>query len=269
MGEKSNIQWTQNTWNPWHGCTKVSEGCKFCYMYRDKERYGQDPTTVMRSKSNFNAPLKWKEPTLIFTCSWSDWFIENADEWRAEAWEIIKATPQHTYQILTKRPERIWQCLPPDWGNGYKNVWLGVSVENQNNCERILELISVPAVVRFVSAEPLLGLIDFCLEGISFQQGKTIRELIHWVIVGGESGNDTGKYRYRPCELHWIESIVRQCQTNGVPVFVKQFGTYLAKQLNLKDHHGGDILEFPQHLQVREFPHIAHAGRELNEPANT
>ena len=107
MAIQSKIQWTNATWNPWHGCKKVSPGCKFCYMYRDKERYNQDPTTVLKSKTKFNAPLQWNEPKLIFTCSWSDWFIEEADQWRAEAWKIIKNTPHHTYQILTKRPERI------------------------------------------------------------------------------------------------------------------------------------------------------------------
>jgi protein gp37 len=85
MGEKSAIEWTQNTWNPWQGCHKVSPGCKFCYMYRDKERYGQDPKIVVRSKPpTFNAPLKWKEPALVFTCSWSDWFVEEADDWRTK-----------------------------------------------------------------------------------------------------------------------------------------------------------------------------------------
>lgn len=102
MAQESKIQWTDGTWNPWHGCIKVSEGCKFCYMYRDKDRYGLDPTDVQRSKSNFRDPLKWKEPKKVFTCSWSDFFIEQADEWRAEAWEIIKNTPHLTYQILSQ-----------------------------------------------------------------------------------------------------------------------------------------------------------------------
>lgn len=246
MGENSNIQWTENTWNPWHGCTKVSEGCKYCYMYRDKERYGQDPTTVMRSKSNFNAPLKWKEPTLIFTCSWSDWFIEDADEWRKEAWEIIKKTPQHTYQILTKRPERILQCLPDDWGDGYPNVWLGVSVENQERVGRISVLQCIPARVKFISFEPLIGFINEGYVG-----------MVDWVIIGGESGNDTGKYRYRPCKIDWIEEIINGYKDEEnwpTKIFVKQLGTHLSKELGLKDHHGGDIGEWPEHLRIREFP---------------
>src|SRR3990167_6883297 len=98
---QSKIEWTNDTWNPWHGCTKVSEGCDHCYMFRDKVRYGQDPELVVRSKTTFTAPLKWKEPSLVFTCSWSDWFHKAADAWRDEAWAIIKATPHLTYQILT------------------------------------------------------------------------------------------------------------------------------------------------------------------------
>jgi protein gp37 len=130
-------------------------------MYRDKKRYGQDPTLVVRSHpATFNNPRRVKEPTLIFTCSWSDFFIEEADQWRPEAWEIIRATPQHTYQILTKRPERMDVNLPPGWP--FPNVWLGVSVENQKMADRRIPiLLQTPAVVRFISAEPLLGPIDF------------------------------------------------------------------------------------------------------------
>src|ERR1700761_9152752 len=117
MGETTGIQWTNKSWNPWQGCRKVSAGCKFCYMFREKEKYGQNGSRIVRSKTTFTAPLKWKDPSLVFTCSWSDFFIEEADEWRQEAWDIIKATPHLTYQILTKRPERIGMCLPADWGN--------------------------------------------------------------------------------------------------------------------------------------------------------
>lgn len=103
--------------DPWHGCTKVSQGCKYCYMYRDKERYGLDPTAIVRSQpKTFNEPLTETRHRLVFTCSWSDFFIEGADAWRADAWDIIRLTPHLTYQILTKRPERVALCLPQDWG---------------------------------------------------------------------------------------------------------------------------------------------------------
>lgn len=243
MAEKSEIQWTNATWNPWHGCRKVSDGCKFCYMYRDKERYGQDPGVVLRSKSTFNQPLKMKEPKLIFTCSWSDWFIEEADQWRDEAWKIIKDTPQHTYQILTKRPERIAEYLPADWGDGYENVWMGVSVENRLNVVRIALLQRQKAKTKFVSFEPLINHV-----------GTVDLEDIDWAIIGGESGNNVGYYRFRECETLWIRSLVEQCQAQNVAVFVKQLGTHLAKRYELKDTHGGDISEFPEDLRIREFP---------------
>lgn len=272
MGEKTKIQWTEMSWNPWHGCHKVSAGCARCYMFRDKERYGQDPNTVVRSKSTFNAPLKWTEPALVFTCSWSDWFIEEADEWRDEAWSIIKRTPHLTYQILTKRPENIADRLPADWGDGYENVWLGVSVENQKAAEkRIPMLLRTPAKIRFLSVEPLLEHV--ILDRLDFSENQRFgwRNVlmrtwgkgsdddgflgpIHWIIVGGESGNENGKYKYRPCSLNWIEDLVAACQLYRCPVFVKQLGTYLSKGMGLKDSHGGDMSEWPEHLRVREMP---------------
>lgn len=263
MAIKSKIQWTEATWNPWHGCKKVSPGCKFCYMYRDKERYNQDPTTVLRSKTKFKDPLKWESPMTIFTCSWSDWFIEEADEWRNEAWDIIKRTPQHTYQILTKRPERIVDHLPEDWGGGYENVWLGVSVESQAQLHRMCTLYDIPAKVKFLSLEPLIGPIDLFQHMTSSptfddpgNAGEPILWGMDWVIIGGESGNANGKYKYRPCAISWIEKIIEQCQEENtqVPVFVKQLGTYLSSHLSLKDRHGGNMEEWPKKLRIREMP---------------
>lgn len=208
MSISSKIEWTEATWNPWHGCLKVSAGCKNCYMFRDKKRYGQNPTLVTRSKTRFNDPLSWRDAKIIFTCSWSDWFIEEADDWRDEAWDIIRATPQHTYQILTKRPERVLEHLPVDWGKGWKNVWLGVSVENQTFEKRVGVLQNVPAQVRFISAEPLIGPINFSsLKGI------------HWVITGGESGPNS-----RPMDLEWVRSIRNQCKRSKTAFFHKQNG---------------------------------------------
>ena len=213
MGKDTKIQWTDATWNCWHGCKKVSPGCKYCYMFRDKERFKQDPTEVIRSAGNFNAPLKWKEPKLIFTCSWSDFFIEEADEWREEAWEIIRNTPHHTYQILTKRPERIAQCLPDDWGVGYKNVWLGVSIENQLEMpQRLMELAAIKAKVRFLSIEPMIGSVTFNYSSIA---RDLFTKRIDWVIVGGESGNDSGLFRYRLCNPLWIKNLLHHALPAG------------------------------------------------------
>jgi protein gp37 len=207
MAQETNISWTQATYNPWHGCLKVSPGCKNCYMYRDKQRFGQDPKMITRSKAGFHAPLKWKDPRLIFTCSWSDWFIEEADDWRDEAWDVIRQTPHHTYQILTKRPERILEHLPKDWGDGWKNVWLGVSVESQKYVERVAILQRVPAHVRFISAEPLLENVVLPLSGI------------HWVITGGESG--PGAREFDPS---WARFIRTECAARGIAFFHKQNG---------------------------------------------
>lgn len=211
MGNQTGIEWTERTWNPWMGCTKVSPGCAHCYMFRERARYGKDPSVVVRSKTTFDAPLGWQRGDgsgLVFTCSWSDWFHEGADAWRAEAWEIVRSTPHLTYQILTKRPERILANLPwGEYGDPWPNVWLGVSVENQRHAFRASMLATVPAVVRFISAEPLLGPVRLPLGGI------------HWVIAGGESGGEA-----RPMELDWARTIRDQCLEANVPFFLKQLG---------------------------------------------
>lgn len=246
MISKTGIQWTGGTYNPWYGCKKISEGCKFCYMYRDRDEGGVDPSLVIKSKKEtFERPLKMETQTLIFTCSWSDFFNPEADEWRPEVWEIIKNTP-HEYQILTKRPERVLQCLPDDWGAGYENVWLGVSVENQARLNRIDILKSIPAKTKFASFEPLIGEINIAPAQI---------KVLDWAIIGGESGNLEGSYGFRECKLSWIEILVEDLEEYNIPIFVKQLGTHIAIEYDLKDiKKGGNIKEFPPHLQIREFP---------------
>lgn len=250
MKKESKIQWTNITWNPFYGCKKVSKECKYCYMYRDQMRYGRNPTDVVKSKTQFDMPLKIiNQGTLVFTCSWSDWFIEDADQWREELWKIIKACPHLTFQILTKRPERIATCLPDDWGSGYENVWLGVSVGENATIGRIETLNKVPSKIKFVSIEPLL-------EDITEFKSVLEKCKIDWCIIGGESGNDSGKFLYRPCEINWMKRIIHTCKEHKVKIFVKQLGTYLAKQLELKDRHGGDINEWPKELRIREIPKV-------------
>ena len=203
MGETTGIEWTNATWNPWRGCHKVSPACAHCYMFREQTRYGHDPNVVVRaSPATFNAPLKWKEPRKIFTCSWSDFFIEEADLWRDDAWKVIHDSHHHTYQILTKRPERI-----PNYTGWPSNVWIGASVENARFYSRIKELLRVPAPVRFLSIEPLLGsMLDLPLDGID------------WVIVGGESGPN-----WRPLNVEWVRQIRDLCVKRRVPFFFKQW----------------------------------------------
>lgn len=227
-------------------------------MYRqslDGTRY--KPKEVIRTKTVFNLPLRIKEPSKIFTSSLTDFFHSDIDSYRNEAWEIIRKCPQHTFQILTKRPERIPQFLPADWGEGYDNVWLGVSVGSQKAAHRINEFESVKAKTKFISFEPLHGPLTDGFIGD-----------VDWIIIGGESGNDNGKYRYRPCDIEWIRSLIDDFKFShkhiGVPCrqikfFVKQLGTHLAKQYGLKDRHGGDMDEWPEELadlKLREFPII-------------
>jgi protein gp37 len=222
-------------------------------MFRDMARYGRDPETVQRSKTKFNEPLTWErqlvaqaggaliEPVKVFTCSWSDWFHPAADAWRDEAWAVIKATPHLTYQILTKRANRIAAHLPADWGYGYPNVWLGVTVEEQATAFRIGQIASVPAGVHFVSYEPALGWLSLGPDPV-----------VDWVIVGGESGGQEA----RPFDAAWARDTIAVCRAAGVPVFVKQMGSVWARANRAKDNHGGDWDEWPADLRVREFPKV-------------
>jgi protein gp37 len=239
MGKESEIQWTDHTWNVARGCTKVNSDCKFCYMMRQSEGiFKFDGKTVTKTKTVFNLPLKIKEPSKIFTSSLTDFFHPDIDSFRHEAYEIMRKCPQHTFQVLTKRPERI--DIPDD----LNNIVIGASVGHQK-ASHIADTLLKHAPKRlktFLSIEPLHApvMLDF--------------SKFDWVIVGGESGNETGFYRYRECKLEWIQDIVDTCKAAGTPVFVKQLGTFLSKQLKHKDRHGGDIEEFPESLKVREFP---------------
>jgi protein gp37 len=245
MARTTGIEWTDATWNPWMGCERVSPGCAHCYMFREQRQYGHDPSVIRRSKTRFREPLRWAEPRHVFTCSWSDWFHPGADEWRDEAWEVVRATPHLTYQILTKRPELIADRLPEDWGDGYSNVWLGVSVENSRFTWRARALVGVPAAIRFVSAEPLLGSL--------FSDARNREPLdldgIDWLIVGGESGPHA-----RPMELEWAHELAAACEVAGTAFFVKQLGTVTGRALGGTDWKGGDVAAFPRDLRRREMP---------------
>lgn len=235
MGEATKISWADATWNPWRGCKMVSPGCANCYMFRDQRRYGLDPEQVVRTKPNiWNLPYRLQRRAvaeglriMVFTCSWSDFFIEQADPWRAEAWKIIRDTPEIIYQVLTKRPHLIADRLPPDWGDGYPNVGLGVSIETARYVHRADVLRGIPAAVRFISAEPLLGRIDgLNLDGF------------HWLIAGGESGPD-----FRPMDAAWAFDLLEKCRTAGVAFHYKQGSGTLPGQDTLLG--GVEYHEFP------------------------
>jgi len=213
MSRNSKIEWTDHTWNPIIGCYKVSTGCKYCYAERDMKRWGKSFKPHRASDAVFYSPLKWKEPARVFTCSYSDFFLEDADSYRDEIWNIIKNTPHLTYQILTKRPENILDRLPDNWGYGYKNVWLGVSVEKMEFIKRIDILIDIPAHIRFISYEPALGKLVIA--------SPSIISNIHWIIAGGESGHG---YKWRPANTEWFRLIRDQCLVFKIPFFFKQYG---------------------------------------------
>lgn len=215
--ENSKIGWTHHTWNPWRGCNKVSEACRHCYIGPIMRRSGSEPFHgPMKTKTTWRAPFSLnrkatenQERYRVFTCSMSDFFHPGADQWRSDAWEVIKACQNLDWLILTKRPELIRDRLPADWGNGYPNVWLGVTVENQDYFHRIDVLDKVPAAVRFVSAEPLIGPVKF---------GRRLRK-IEWVITGCEKA---AKSKRREMQMDWVRSIRDQCDATGTTLFHKQ-----------------------------------------------
>ena len=209
MAKSTAIALWDATWNPWMGCSKVSPGCLNCYAERVMSRSGKNFNTVTRSRSTFYAPLKWKEPKRIFTCSWSDFFHKQADPWREEAWKIMLEANWHTYMILTKRPG-----LAVSWARQYHwpdHIWIGTSIESAKYLPRLAVLNRVPAKVRFVSVEPLLKplLVDF--NSSRYFYG------ISWVIIGGESGPN-----HRVMPLSAMEGIITFCQWSRLPIFVKQ-----------------------------------------------
>lgn len=236
MGETTGIAWTGATWNPWVGCTRVSEGCALCYMYAIEERFGRDPRIVRRTRpDSFNAPLRWARqplgPRTVFTCSMSDFFHADADAWRPEAWAIIRETPELTYQVLTKRPERIADHLPDDWGHGYPNVWLGVSGETLHHAaDRGATLRAIPARVRFLSAEPWLERSDAAApKDWPIRSGLggyvDVVGLFDWVIVGGESGANC-----RAFDTESARRLIAAANAIAVPVFLKQLGGHPDKR---------------------------------------
>lgn len=214
MAQASTIEWTEATWNPVTGCAKISPGCKFCYAERmahrlqamGQERY-RNAFKLTLQPDALEAPLHWRTPRVIFVNSMSDLFHKDVPlDYIKRCFAVMEEASQHTFQVLTKRPERVAEIgaeLP--WP---ANVWMGTSIENADYLWRVRALREVPAQVRFLSVEPLLGPIPrLPLKGI------------HWVIVGGESGPGA-----RPMKVEWVRQIREQCVTRGVPFFFKQWG---------------------------------------------
>lgn len=259
MAKATKISWTDSTWNPWKGCTKVSKACIGCYMDRSMSRNGENSKIVFKQVSEFNRPLEeWKTGRKIFTCSMSDFFHHSADKWRNDAWEIIKKTPHHTYLILTKRPERIKDHLPDDWCKElYSHVWLGVTVEHQDTVHRIHTLGEIPCEIKWVSFEPLLG--EIYLE-------KKELEIIHWGVIGGMSGYSTGEFKYEKTEKSWFLSLMYQLRSYNIPIFFKQLGTYYHyHEFKVADWAGEKYCKnFPSRFQIRQYPKYNYGEIEIN-----
>jgi protein gp37 len=297
------IEWTDETWNPTRGCSRVSEGCRNCYAEQIASRFngtkiidgkrqlrpfagfairtGHGPQWTGRVElieSKLTEPLHWKAPRRVFVNSMSDLFHEALpDEAIDRVFAVMALCPQHTFQVLTKRADRmriyasgpfvrivdqmvkILGKQPHGQRYPFPNVWLGVSVEDQPTADtRIPELQQTPAALRFVSYEPALAGVDFRRWlPIDTIGGVEMERWLDWGIVGGESGPQA-----RPCDLAWIESTVDQFQVAGRPLFVKQLGAkpfqskldHFSTRYPITDSKGGNWDDWPAKLRVREFP---------------
>jgi protein gp37 len=257
--EKSKIEWTHHTFNPWWGCARVSPGCEKCYAEAFAKRTGnavwgvQAPRRFFGDK-HWDEPKRWDERCAkggtrerVFCASMADVFEDRSDlaPQRERLWKLIEATPNIDWQMLTKRPQNIARM-----GNDVlARCWLGTTAEDQQRAdERVPLLLQCPAAVRFVSAEPLLGPVDLdqYLGMVSYEQPEPLVKL-DWVIAGGESGPGA-----RPCCLSWLRNIVHDCEQAGVACFVKWA---VGEWLKLADRKGGDMSEWPgTYLNVRQFP---------------
>ena len=236
MGTRSNIEWTELTWNPVTGCTKISQGCKNCYAERMAKRLkamGSDryrnEFVITLHPDLLDQPKRWRSPRLVFVNSMSDLFHPDIPgDYIAKVFQTMVDCPQHTFQVLTKRSDRLAELAPQlPWP---ANVWMGTSVEDSRVTHRIHDLMKVPAAVRFLSCEPLIGPLE-----------KLPLKHINWVIVGGESGP-----RARPMQRQWAQSILKQCRAAGVPFFFKQWGGP-RKDLTGRKLNGRLYNEMPTH----------------------
>lgn len=210
-------------WNPWHGCVKYSEGCQNCYVYRRDASVGRDASQARRTK-DFDLPLRRRRDggfrlpsgAHVYACMTSDFFLPEADPWRAEAWRCIRLRADVSFSIITKRILRMADCLPPDWGDGYENVEIGVTCENQRRAsERMEAFLCLPILRRFVICEPLLGPVNL---------SEWLDQRVAQVVVGGESGPNARELRYE-----WVLDLREQCRRAGVGFHFKQTGANFVK----------------------------------------
>ena len=215
-----------NYWNPWHGCKKLSAGCKYCYVYRQDEMYGSpvESCKVRKNKTSFDLPIKrrragdykFQSGQIIYTCMTSDFFVDEADEWRILAWEMIKRRRDLRFFIFTKRIDRFFSSLPADWNDGYENVIIGCTVENQGMANYRLPIFEkLPIRHKVIIVAPMLEKIDI---------SQFLNVSIEEVAVSGESGKDA-----RICDYEWILDIRRQCIEKDIPFCYHQTVAKLKK----------------------------------------
>ena len=255
MAENSNIEWTHHTFNPWEGCQKVGPGCDNCYAeardirFTGGTHWGPGSPRRRTSAANWRKPLAWDraaalagERHRVFCASLADVFDNAVDPaWREDLWRLIETTPNLDWMLLTKRPGNIAKMLPPSWGAGWHNVWLGCTVVNQAEADRdIPKLLAVPAAIRFLSMEPLLGPVDLAQATRRVLRHQSYLNLnLHLVIVGGESGPGA-----RPMHPDWARSLRDQCQAAGVAFFFKQWGEWAPVE-KLLPSQPGDLTYWP------------------------
>lgn len=293
MGENSKIEWTTHTFNPWMGCTKVSAGCTHCYAENQMDHrygkvvWGKGNPRQRTTPANWRKPIAWNkaakgttERPRVFCASLADVFdSEAAQEWRDDLWRLIESTPNLDWLLLTKRPENVLAMVPETWREKFPpHIWVGTSVENQEAADkRIPYLVEIPAVVRFLSCEPLLGPVDLFLDhdehhdpkdpeysgyaetSSGYLHGRDCRgwcdyacnggfyegeKPIHWVIVGGESGPGA-----RPMSPLWAKSLRDQCQAAGVAYLFKQWGEWVP------------WIPVEGNPHKREVQHVRHDGK--------
>lgn len=229
------------SWNLWHGCHKISPGCQHCYVYRSDSRYGKDSSRVEKT-SAFDLPLRRKRNgdylvpagSLLYTCFTSDFFVEEADAWRQQAWDMMRQRADVSFFFITKRIHRFRDCIPADWGEGYPNVRIGCTVENQQMAEfRLPVFKELPIQVKTLACEPLLEPIDL---------RPWLGDWLNLLVAGGESGQNV-----RPCNYDWILSLRQQCMDAGVAFHFKQTGAYF-----IKDGQGYHVPRKFQHIQAKK-----------------
>lgn len=260
---ETQIEWTDATWNPVAGCTIMSAGCTNCYAmemarrldamgvekYKGLTRRSGKRTVwkgiVREDRASLDIPLRWKRARKIFVNSMSDLFHEGvSDAFIKDVWSVMEKTPQHHYQILTKRPDRMADVVRRHIGAVLPNVWLGTSIENADVAARADALRGVPASIRFISFEPLIGSV-----------GRIDLSNIHWAIVGGESGNSA-----RPIREEWIDEIYDQCMQYDATFFFKQWGTWgkdnkrRSKKANGRMYRGQTWDGMPRSASFAEAP---------------